>query len=119
MTKNLHAKSDKILKGLKRNTRRKFSSEEKIRIVLSGMQGDNNVADICRIEQIHPTQYYKWSKDFMKAGKIRLDGDTKREANTSEVQELKSENQHLKQLVADLSLKNDVLKKSLKGLESL
>ena len=117
MTKNITGKSDKILRDIKRRTRRKYSSEEKIRIVLAGMQGEHSVADICRIEEIHPTQYYKWSKEFLKAGKLRLDGDTKREASTTEVTELKKENEHLKQLVADLSLKNDVLKKSLKGLE--
>ena len=106
-----------IVREIKRNTRRKFSSEEKIRIVLEGLKGEYSIADICRKEGIHTTQYYKWSKDFLEAGKRRLNGDTIREANTEEVDSLKSENESLKQLVAELSLKNRVLKKTLKGLE--
>ena len=108
---------ESIVREIKRNTRRKFSSEEKIRIVLEGLKGEYSIADICRKEGIHTTQYYKWSKDFLEAGKRRLNGDTIREANTEEVDGLKSENESLKQLVAELSLKNRVLKKTLKGLE--
>lgn len=106
-----------IVKDIKRQTRRKFTSEEKIRIILEGLQGENSIADICRIEGIHPTMYYKWSKDFLEAGKKRLNGDTVREANSKEVKNLKTENDQLKQLVAELSLKNNVLKKTLKGLD--
>lgn len=108
---------ESIVKDIKRNTRRKFTAEEKIRLVLEGLKGDFSIADLCRREGIHPTMYYKWSKDFLEAGKRRLNGDTVREANTEEVNDLRSENESLKQLVAELSLKNNVLKKTLKGLE--
>lgn len=108
---------ESIVRDIKRKTRRKFTSDEKIRIVLEVLQGEESIADICRKEGIHPTMYYKWSKDFLEAGKKRLNGDTVREANTAEVKELRDENEQLKQLVAELSLKNKVLKKTLKGLE--
>jgi len=112
---NPKASTEKIVRDIKRRTRRKFSVEEKIRIVLEGLRGDDSIAAICRREGIHQNMYYRWSKDFMEAGKKRLKGDTQREANTSEVTDLRQENRHLKQLVADLSLKNDVLKKSMRG----
>ncbi len=108
---------ESIVKEIKRNTRRKFGAEEKIRLVLEGLKGDYSIADLCRREGMHPTMYYKWSKDFLEAGKRRLNGDTVREANSEEVNDLRSENESLKQLVAELSLKNNVLKKTLKGLE--
>jgi transposase len=79
------------------------------------MRGETTIADLCRKEGIAQTLYYKWSKDFMEAGKRRLTGDTMREANTSEVKELKDENRSLKELVAELSLKNRDLKKNLNG----
>ena len=108
---------ESIIREIKRKIRRKFTSEEKIRIVLEGLQGESSIADVCRKEGIHPTLYYKWSKTFLEAGKRRLTGDTVREADSTEVRELRSENETLKQLVAELSLKNRVLKKTLKGLE--
>jgi transposase len=108
---------ESIIREIKRKTRRKFTSEEKIRIVLEGLQGESSIADVCRKEGIHPTLYYKWSKTFLEAGKKRLTGDTVREADSTEVKDLRSENESLKQLVAELSLKNRVLKKTLKGLE--
>ena len=95
-----------LISDLKRKTIRKFSSEEKIRIIIEGMRGETSIAELCRREGIAQTLYYKWSKDFMEAGKRRLNGDTLREANTSEVNELKTENQDLKELVAELSLQN-------------
>ena len=101
-----------VVKDIKRQTRRKFSVEEKIKIVLEGLKGEDSIAEICRREGIAPALYYRWSKDFLEAGKKRLRGDTVREANTSEVKHLRHQNGHLKQLVADLSLKNDVLKKA-------
>ena len=107
---------ESIVREIKRRTRRKFNAEEKIRIVLEGLQGESSIADVCRREGIHPTQYYKWSKTFLEAGKKRLDGDTVREAGSTEVKDLRTENEELKQLVAELSLKNRVLKKTLKGL---
>lgn len=110
--------SEEIIREIKRRTRRRYSSEEKIRIVLEGLRGEENIAALCRREGINPNIYYKWSKEFLEAGKKRLEGDTKREATSSEVTDLRKENEQLKQLVAELSLKNRVLKKSLSGVES-
>jgi len=106
---------ESAVREIKRRTRRKYSTEEKIRIVLEGLRGEESIADLCRREGINPNVYYHWSKDFLEAGKKRLAGDTKREATSTEVVGLRKENTHLKQLVADLSLKNDVLKKSQSG----
>lgn len=108
---------ESVVREIKRKTRRVFNAEEKIRIVLEGLRGEESIAAICRREGIHPSQYYKWSKEFLEAGKKRLTGDTIREATSGEVDGLREENEALKQLVAELSLKNRVLKKSLKGLE--
>jgi transposase len=116
MARRKSTQLESIVKEIKRNTRRKFTAEEKIRIVLEGLKGEYSIADLCRKEGVHPTMYYKWSKDFLEAGKRRLNGDTIREANTEEVNDLRAENESLKQLVAELSLKNNVLKKTLKGL---
>jgi len=109
--------SESVVSEIKRKTRRKFSSEEKIRIVLEGLRGEESIATVCRREGISPNLYYRWSKDFLEAGKRRLQGDTVREANSVEVNGLRQENEQLKQLVAELSLKNRVLKKSLSGME--
>ncbi len=106
-----------IVKDIKRQTRRKFSAEEKIRIVLEGLKGEESVAAICRREGIAPNLYYRWSKDFLEAGKKRLMGDTMREANTDQVKHLRSENSELKETVAELLLKNRVLKKNTTGFE--
>lgn len=106
-----------LISELKRKTRRTYSSEEKIRNVIDGMRGETNIAELCRKEGLSQALYYKWSKDFMEAGKRRLNGDTMREANTSEVKELKDENRSLKELVAELSLDNRDLKKNLNGEE--
>ena len=109
---------ESVVREIRRKTRRKYSTEEKIRIVLEGLRGEDSIATICRREGISPNLYYRWSKDFLESGKKRLQGDTVREATSSEVTGLRSENEQLKQLVAELSLKNRVLKKSLTGLES-
>jgi transposase len=106
---------EKVVREIKRKTRRLFSAEEKIRIVLEGLKGEESIAELCRREGISPNLYYNWSKEFLEAGKRRLMGDTKREATSGDVAELRRENSHLKELVADLSLKNRVLKKSLSG----
>jgi len=111
------SKSESLIRDIKRKTRRKFSAEEKIRIVLDGLRGEESISAICRREGINPNLYYRWSKDFLEHGKKRLQGDTVREANTEEVKQLRSDNDELKQIVAELSMKNRVLKKSLKGLE--
>ena len=110
MTKKKNASS--LISELKRKTRKTYSAEEKIRIVIEGIRGELSIAELCRREGIHQTNYFKWSKDFMEAGKRRLNGDTLREANTSEVQELKGENSSLKELVAELSLQVRDLKKN-------
>lgn len=107
------------IKEIRRHTRKKYSSEEKIRIVLEGFRGEVSIAELCRREGINANLYYKWSKDFMEAGKSRLNGDVRREANSGEVHHLKNENIDLKQLVAELSLDNRALKKSLNGTESI
>ena len=106
---------EKVVREIKRKTRRKFSSEEKISIVLEGLRGEETIAELCRREGISPNLYYNWSKEFLEAGKRRLAGNTKREATSGEVSHLKQENNHLKQLVADLLLKNQYLKKNLTG----
>ena len=109
--------SESIIRDIKRKTRRKFSAEEKIRIIFDVIRGEGSMVEICRREGIAPNLYYRWSKDFMEAGKRRLQGDTQREANSVEVTSIRQENDQLKQLVAELSLKNRVLKKSLNGME--
>jgi transposase len=101
-----------LIRKAKQASRRRFSSEDKIRILMEGIRGEIAVAELCRREGIHPTVYYKWLKDFMEAGKGRMRGDALREATSHEVQELRQENERLKQLVADLSLANMLLKKS-------
>ena len=104
--------TEKTVKDTRRKARRKFSSEEKIRIVLDGLRGESSIAELCRREGINQNLYYRWSKDFLEAGKKRLSEDTAREANTDEVSGgLKSENKDLKQAVAELYLRNDWLKK--------
>ena len=110
--------SEKFVRDIKRITRRKFSSEEKIRIVIDGLRGETSIAELCRREGIAQNLYYRWSKDFMESGKKRLDGDTMREANTSEVLSLKQENAQLKEAVAELLLQNRVFKKSMSGENS-
>jgi transposase len=107
-----------VIRDIKRNTSKRYNSEEKIRIVLEGLKGESSIAELCRREGINPNIYYKWSKDFLEAGKKRLNGDTARDATSSEVGDLRKENGQLKELVAELSLKNRILKKSLHGLES-
>ena len=107
--------TEKQVKDIRRKTRCKFSSEEKIRIVLDGLRGEYSIAELCRREGINNNLYYRWSKDFLEAGKKRLSGDTIREASTDEVVDLKKENANLKQAVAELYLRNDWLKKSLTG----
>jgi transposase len=108
---------ESVVREIKRNTRRKITAEEKIRIVLEGLKGEESIAEICRREGIAPSMYYKWSKGFLEAGKRQLNGDTKREATSDDVTQLRQENEQLKQLVAELSLSNRILKKSLSGLE--
>jgi transposase len=112
------ASAEETIKTIRRKTQRKHTAEEKIRIVLEGLRGEDTIAELCRREGIAQSLYYKWSKEFLEAGKSRLAGDTKRQASSDAVDELRSENEQLKQLVAELALKNRVLKKSLTGLEN-
>ncbi len=107
-----------FIKRVRRITRRKFTPEEKIRIVLEGFRHEVPIRDLCRREGITPNVYYAWLRDFMEAGKERLARDTVRDATRAEVDATKRENERLKQLVAELSLQVHVLKKSeIPGLE--
>ena len=110
---------EKTVRQIRQQTRKKYTAEEKIRIVLEGLRGETAITELCRREGINSNLYYRWSKEFLESGKQRLAGNTQREADSEEVKGLKSENEQLKQLVAELSLKNRVLKKSLTGLEDL
>jgi transposase len=117
MNARISQSPESVVREIRRNTRRKYTSEEKIRIVLEGLKGEVSIVELCRREGIVSNLYYRWSKDFLEAGKKRLAGDTAREATSSEVGDLRSENDQLKQLVAELSLNNRLLKKSQTGLE--
>ena len=107
--------ADKLVRGIKRKTRKHYSAEEKIRIVLAGLRGEESIAALCRREGIAESLYYNWSKEFLEAGKSRLAGDTVRQATTPEVKELRSEALALKEVVAELTLENRLLKKSMIG----
>jgi len=110
--------AEKLVKDIRRQTRRRFTAEEKIRIVLGGLRSEESVTALCRCEGIAANLYYRWSKEFLEAGKKQLLGDTKREATSSEVSELRRENSRLKELVAETLLENRVLKKSVTGCAS-
>ncbi len=105
--------AERHVKDIRRKTRRKFSSEEKIRIVLEGLRGEYSIAELCRREGIAESLYYNWSKDFLEAGKKRLSGDTARQATSGEVTNLKRETRDLKEALADTLLENRLLKKSM------
>ena len=105
--------AEQVVKDIRRATRRHFSAEDKIRIVLDGLRGDDSIAELCRKEGIAQSLYYVWSKEFMEAGKRRLAGDTSRAATTDEVKDLRRESRDLKECVADLTLENRLLKKSM------
>ena len=108
--------ADKLVKNIRRRTSRKYSAEEKIRIVLAGLRGEESIAALCQREGIAQSLYYKWSKEFLEAGKRRLSGDTERQATSPEVKDLRSEALALKECVADLTLENRLLKKSMTGV---
>ena len=105
--------AEAVIKDIRRATRRQFSAEEKIRIVLEGLRGEDSIAELCRREGIASSMYYGWSKEFLEAGKKRLAGDTARAATADEVQDLRREAGALKEVVADLVLENRLLKKSM------
>lgn len=105
--------AEQVVKDIRRATRRHFSAEDKIRIVLEGLRGEDSIAELCRKEGIAQSLYYVWSKEFMEAGKRRLAGDTARAASTDEVKDLRREASALKECVADLTLENRLLKKNM------
>jgi transposase len=107
-----------VVKEIKRRTRRTFSAEEKIKIVLEVLRGEDTIAAICRKYNIHANNYFKWSKEFIEAGKRRLSGDSLREATRDEVSELRMMNDILKRELGEMYVENKQLKKTLNGLES-
>ena len=107
--------SEQVVKDIRRATRKHHAAEEKIRIVLDGLRGEYSIAELCRREGIAESLYYSWSKEFLEAGKRRLAGDTERSATGGEVKELRREVRDMKELVADLTLENRLLKKSMIG----
>src|SRR5712675_1436351 len=113
-TRPLKEPAEKVVQDIRRATRKHYSAEEKIRIVLEGLRGEDSIAELCRREGIAQNLYYRWSKDFLEAGKKRLAGDTVRAAS-DEVNDLRREAMALKEVVADLTLENRVLKKSVTG----
>ncbi len=107
--------AEAVIKDIRRATRRQFSAEEKIRVVLEGLRGEDSIAELCRRAGIATSMYYGWSKEFLEAGKKRLAGDTARAATSDEVKDLRREASALKEVVADLTLENRLLKKSMSG----
>ena len=105
----------KVVRNIRRATRRRFSAEEKIRIVLDGLRGEDSIAELCRREGIAQSLYYSWSKEFLEAGKKRLAGDTARQATSHEVKTLRAEARDLKEALAEQMLENRLLKKSMIG----
>ena len=106
---------EKTVRDIRRRTRKKYSAEEKIRIVLEGLRGEESIAELCRKEGLNPNVYYRWSKEFMEAGKKRLSGDTVREASSDEVKELRAETAALKETLGEMVMENRLLKKSVLG----
>ena len=112
-TKQSHG--EKVVKDIRRATRKQYSAEEKIRIVLDGLKGEASIAELCRREGIAQSLYYSWSKEFLEAGKKRLAGDTAREETSNEVKGLRREARDLKEVVAEQALELRLLKKSMLG----
>ena len=109
--------TENFIKEVRRKTRRIFSSEQKIQIVMESMRAETSVSELCREYAIADAQFYKWNKEFLEAGKKRLAGDTTREATSDEVTALRNENLRLKEAVADLVLRYDIVKKTLDILD--
>lgn len=105
--------AEKTVRDIRRATRRKYSAEEKIRIVLEGLRGEDSVAELCRKEGINSNVYYRWSKEFLEAGKKRLSGDEVREATSDEVKQLRTESAALKEALAEQLMENRLLKKNV------
>ncbi len=106
---------EKAVREIKRRMRRRFSPEDKIRIVLQGLRGEDSIAELCRREGLHQNQYYRWSKEFLEAGRKRLAGDIDREATSGEVKTLREQAVQLKEALAEAMLENRLLKKSVIG----
>ena len=106
---------EKTVRDIRRATRKQYSAEEKIRIVLEGLRGEDSIAELCRREGIAESLYYSWSKEFLEAGKKRLAGDTARQATSNEVKALRAEARDLKEALAEQMLENRLLKKSMIG----
>ena len=106
---------EQSVRDIRRRTRKKYSAEEKIRIVLEGLRSEGSIAELCRREGINSNVYYRWSKDFLEAGKKRLSGDTVREATSDEVKELRAETAALKETLGEVVMENRILKKSVLG----
>ncbi|MDD3333414.1 MAG: transposase [Proteiniphilum sp.] len=109
--------TEKLIKEIRRQTQKVYSSEQKILIVMEGMRADLSIAELCRKYGISQPTYYKWSKEFVEAGKKRLSGDETREATSDEVNDLRKENTRLKESLADLVIRYDIVKKSLALLD--
>src|SRR6266705_1957202 len=114
-SKRVPDSAEKTVRDIRRATRRHHSAEEKIRIVLEGLRGEDSIAELCRKEAINQNLYYRWSKEFLEAGKKRLAGDTARAATSDDVKDLRREAGALKEVVAELMLENRLLKKSTIG----
>jgi len=107
--------AEKTVRDIRRRTRRHYSAEDKIRIVLEGLRGEDSIAELCRREGINANVYYRWSKEFLEAGKKRLSGDTARQATSDEVKDLRAEAAALKEALAESGMENRLLKKSMIG----
>ena len=107
--------AEQVVRDIRRAVRRQYSAEEKVRIVIAGLRGEESIAELCRKEGINQNLYYRWSKEFLEAGKKRLAGDTAREATSDEVKGLRTQAQQLKELLAEVLLENRLLKKSVIG----
>ena len=114
-SRSVGSNGEKVVKDIRRATRKQYSAEEKIRIVLDGLKGEESIAELCRREGIAQSLYYTWSKEFLEAGKRRLAGDTARAATSTEVKDLKREARDLKEVVAEQALELRLLKKSMLG----
>ena len=108
--------SESLLNDIRRNTKRIFISERKVLIVMEGIRCEQSIAELCHKYGISDSTYYKWNKEFIETGKARLDGDIVREATSDEVKELRQENIRLKEALADLVVRYDIVK-NLKLIE--
>jgi transposase len=113
--KGLKGGAEATVRDIRRRTRKQYAAEEKIRIVVAGLRGEDSIAELCRREGIAESLYYSWSKEFLEAGKKRLAGDTARQASSGEVKDLRREMRDLKEALAEQMLENRLLKKSMTG----